>query len=273
MKKIPFSSFLVASLATSSVANAFVTNFDSYSTGALVGQNGWSGSPGATTGPATGRARVVDGYAVSADNSRAIFLGRAPASPATITDSTVTVGNSYGGFFEGTRATFDFRLIDQVGTDSAVDVFGFNVSSGSTTISIYFAPTPTPSGQPAGAYWEVGYSLTGLAGYTPFPEQINLVESAVWNFDLSIVANAVDPTKSNVAVTITGAGSATGNLVAADIDPEEVASNFYLSWNKTGVEYSANYIAIDNLSVVPEPSAALLLGLGGLGLAIRRRRA
>lgn len=251
-------------------AAAFVTNFDSYATAPLPGQPGWTGSTSAAN-----YAEVDSGYI---DSSNQLVLGFADGTQPT--ETTVTVGNSgYSEFLAGTQAVFDFRIIDQIGTNVAADIYGFTLTSGGNTLSIYLYPT-TSGSRPAGppdpdlgvpvARWELGYSLSGIGGYTKFGSDINVFESNIWNLSITASANSGDFSLSDFSVVLNGA---TAGLTGVAMNPDAAVDGFGFSWDKSGAAFTDNYIAIDNLSVVPEPSSALLLGLAGLGLMARRRRA
>ncbi len=249
------------------VASAFVTDFDSYATGTLVGQDNWVGSASAAS-----YADVGPGYI----SGQSFTFGYADSSPTEPTETTVTVGNSgYNYFLAGTQAIFDFRIIDENNTNTAADRYGFTLSSGGNLLSIYLSPAnsgPRPGNPEVVARWELGYALNG-GEYTKFSEDINVFEDNLWNFNLTATANTGNPLLTDFAITITGASTATANLIGTSFSPTTNVDSFGFSWDKSGATFTNDYIAIDNLSVVPEPSSALLLGGAGLGLIIRRRRA
>ena len=144
-------------------------------------------------------------------------------------------------------------------------------------------PATTPEGP-----WTASFTITVAAGY-----QFNLTDiSFDWqmltnggsnqtifgpnpdqivNFDAEMNSVAYDDTFSTGADVLSGTtGEFTGALV---LGPG--AHTFTLMASDGGTS-AGNNVGIDNLSfngtVVPEPSSAALLGLGGLALVMRRRK-
>lgn len=80
----------------------------------------------------------------------------------------------------------------------------------------------------------------------------------------------------------TTGGAVDGNLpenqvqLSAIIDlsasPIAAGNGFWLRWTDVNISGNDDGLAIDNLTVIPEPSALSLLALGGMGLLRRRRR-
>lgn len=257
----------LAVLGSAPHAAAFVTAFETppYNVAPLPGQQGWTGSASAGN-----YASIETGYI---DTTNQLFLGF--AGPVQPTETTVTVGNAgYSEFLAGTKAIFDFRIIDQLGSNVAADTYGFTLTSGGTTLSIYLSATtsgPRPGVDPTPvARWTLGYSLSGIAGYTKFIEDINVFEDNVWNLSVTASANSGNSNLSDFSVVVNGA---TAGLTGVSMNPGTAVSGFGFSWDKSGAAFTNDYIVVDNLSVVPEPSSAVLLGLAGLGLVARRRRA
>lgn len=98
---------------------------------------------------------------------------------------------------------------------------------------------------------------------------VSLVSGTVYNFTI-----ALDPTNSQYTTTITGGASPYASGTLGYRDTAAAATDFtHLIFNsKDNQGTDTISYSIDNLIVVPEPaSAAVLLGLTGLGLAICRR--
>ena len=91
--------------------------------------------------------------------------------------------------------------------------------------------------------------------------------SGLYQLKLDFTPNGANPLFSG---TVTGSNTQTFTGTATGLGSKHLL-NFGAEWNVTDV--GNNGMIFDNLSVVPEPSSALLFGMAGLGLAMRRRRA
>ena len=75
-----------------------------------------------------------------------------------------------------------------------------------------------------------------------------------------------------MAYLFTNAAVPVSTGILTGVGMSETLTSFAVTWDSTGGA-GGNSITVDNVSLVPEPSSALLLGLAGLGFISRRRRA
>jgi hypothetical protein len=198
--------------------------------------------------------------------SPGLAFGDGDFAPPASGNTTIGLTNSYTEFVAGTKATFSFRLIDSSsGTFADRDGFGFSIQSGTDSIEILFESIDDTLPANNGASWKVGHSVNG-GSTTYFPASIGLEDNSVYTFSLSITASGAN---SNVGINISGASDS----FIAPISPTASASSFSFLWRDQGAAgFDSSYLLVDNLSVVPEPSAMALLAAAGLGFSVRRRR-
>jgi hypothetical protein len=249
--------------------SATVITFDSYTPGPLAsvgaatnnnfsGQDGWSKSSSSNAG-----------QIVAFPNSGAYAGGQALAAYTTTTQQTYIGAKETAGF-----ESFSFDLRYYVGQEMGVGGWfdsdndglfdqseaqfmgGTVVIGGATVFGIRgasFAGTGGPSNN--GRY---SSGFTGVAGnwyrITVSPDFATLgVLLSI--FDLTTETSVATDVSVNLSAAHFGANPALYDGVAV---------------RSTGS--TASPTALDNLTLIPEPSTTLLLGLAGLGL-LRRRRA
>jgi len=124
-------------------------------------------------------------------------------------------------------------------------------------------------------FGDLGSMVGETPTFTPFtfgsvgtlgPNSVNpLVQvSPDWTFELTdITENAIPGAQRNIEGT--GILTKTGD---PNFDPTPAFFSLSTSGDTVAVGYSASIIT----QPIPEPSSLLLLGLGGIGVALRRRR-
>lgn len=165
-----------------------------------------------------------------------------------------------------TSVTMDIMLKESTALAPGRDTFGVGIESavGVSLVDIVFSPAITVGGI---ARWEVGYSVAGgNITYTGFV----LNEDAWYDIGIELDGSSFNLTFANslgsinVPGTLTGFDGATNGL-----------GDVVFSWDKNpATPYGDNYMLFDNVNataVVPEPSSALLAGIGALALLRRRR--
>jgi hypothetical protein len=92
------------------------------------------------------------------------------------------------------------------------------------------------------------------------------------NSDVEIYTGTADEYVSTVGNGSAGSGGGDGVVLTGSFVP--TGSSVSFTYNYDGLSGNANYNAIQLrlIQSVPEPGTAVILGLGGLGLLIRRRR-
>jgi hypothetical protein len=232
----------------------------------------------------------VDGWNQSeADNPDDPILGPTPKTWITTVTSNNYTGLAIGGFYDvpstnpltSTVSTPAIALVDpdsvlaSVSLDFAINdsilfgdrnTFFFNVLDGSdvSIASVVFTPVSQTFPGTAGVddLWNV--SLNGNAAFAAviaggdYSLSIDFLSGSQFT---ATVTNMITNTGLTSGTTSTGAGSGSviqGLQVGFDQGP--------------GSDYGDNVFGIANVSVVPEPSSAMLVGLAALGL-LRRRRA
>lgn len=272
MKSLPLAGLFALSLAITASGATYSTNFSSLgSFGSDVnGQDGW------TINDTTDQFSFVANW----NSNKAIGLGDASVVDSLPLGSLVELSHGISATVGTTSVNFDFALIDSSSdtTFKNRDQFGISLSNGlGSVVTISFVPEVSQPVDPSdnsensgdGAKWFVFYQ----AGSSP-SVQLNMAifEGASYDFMLSLTPNA-NPLLSDLMLTLTGDNALSDGATGLAIDPESVSDQFNIFWAKSGTnEFGSNLILMDNLTVIPEPSSILLVGLAGLGFISRRRR-
>jgi hypothetical protein len=239
-------------------ASVIVDNFESYSPllGDMNGQGGW-----VVTGPVS-----VDGPVAIVDN----YTWDASTQSATVGDDAITTTGVNKLFhsasvpFQSTTATPSSFRFETAYTESNNGfrndfqfVLGTNVGPGNLLTIIL-----TPGA--AGEYdfsWTSDFAAGGSIGPLTANTNTNFQLQTWWNGS----AVAYNFTNNNALIS---AGTFS-TLTATD-----VMNGLSVEWDSTtGGGVGNNSITIDNVSVVPEPTSAMLGLLGASFVFLRRRRA
>jgi len=268
-------SFIALSLALGGVSSAavYTTTFNSFTYGAgLGGQDGWAvtGAPGDNTGPTQIGTSPFPTPATS--GGRAVLFGASDLDP---TSTSAYAYHNYNLPLVGADVTTTFHVAmtiqDSDPTFPNRDSFGFTLRDSSDTnlFTINFTPTaqapggdPTTSTRVDNVSWSSGaFSSAPIA---------TLTEGQWTTIDLTFVQI---PSTSDAQFNLSSAGVsiASGTLTgfaAANVATFGAVANAY-----SGNSLGNNMLIFDDISLVPEPSAALLGMLGASFALVRRRRA
>lgn len=290
---------MAAPLAAQPWSTGFFNTNDGWVEGAYVtGQNTndivadrWQGndpenevSPGVFVG-GTDYIQFVSGYTPigSATGNRSLIQGGLNIATGYIPGTnSVSIWRSFTPLAVGPTGTASFRiewsLIGSLDPSFPnADTFSFQLRDESNTTSLLSMQlTPGINIQPN------SYTLQSLAAGAPTNTLADLGYQAVYQLQ-------VDMTGSNYNAELWQINSATRavitNLVLATAEPlaggtsAEDFGTFALNWDLesgNAADPGSNYIIVNEVSVVPEPSSYALLALAGTALAlfaIRRRRA
>ncbi len=244
-----FSAFSVSMSAHGSAALVFSDNFST--SGALVGTTPDLGGNWTQTGTiATNPITVADGSVAVLPNGQDVY--------ATLSQSVpTTAGNSINTTFDLTvnavQSTGDYflHLSDPVGTTS--NFYGRIFARPSATVGFYQLGIASNSGTGT----VTTYGTTDIAlGQT-------IGVSMTWTF-------VAGPANDTFSLSTDGSSYISGYTWTGNAEPTTQITAVNLRQGSTG---TAPTITVDNLEVnaIPEPSSALLAGLGGLVLLRRRR--
>jgi hypothetical protein len=244
-----FSAFSVSMSAHGSAALVFSDNFST--SGALVGTTPDLGGNWTQTGTtATNPITVADGSVAVLPNGQDVY--------ATLSQSVpTTAGNSINTTFDLTvnavQSTGDYflHLSDPVGTTS--NFYGRIFARPSATVGFYQLGIASNSGPGT----VTTYGTTDIAlGQT-------IGVSMTWTF-------VAGPANDTFSLSTDGSSYISGYTWTGNAEPATQITAVNLRQGGTG---TAPTITVDNLEVnaIPEPSSALLAGLGGLVLLRRRR--
>lgn len=251
MKRVLFPLLLLS--VASVQAATYISNFNTSPGNNIAGWDGW------TINDPENDSSSSMAFGVTWNASRAVALGGEFATPSI---SLVQLAHAYDEVFGNTSASFSFTIADAVLYEGR-DTFGFSFKDGSTNLfSVIFVPTVPDETAPAEtlAFWNL-YSVS--SGGT-IPLNIQIEEGVGYNLSLAFSGNG-----SSTDFDLDVGGLQRSGTIA--VDPSTIASSFALEWQ---ADYASdNYIVMDNLAIVPEPSSTLLLGLSGLGFVLRRKRA
>ena len=278
---------LFAGLTTALIANCaygvYITNFDALPWG-VVGVS----DPGSDV-------NGIDGWTINDTNDQFSQVTLANANPADpynqslalnlggSTDhaplgSSVVLSHPQYATVGATKLIFDFMVQDSINSNPARNAFGVSISNGGGNVfAIYFTPKPGDVGilnpQSDLGLWDIDYKV----GSNPtVPLNLTVQEISQYNFNLDLHPNSGNSALTDFDLTIISAkpNVMSDGAVGLNLNPDTWTDKLNVLWLESpSASFGSDSIVIDNLSVVPEPSSALLVCLAGLGFVTRRRRA
>lgn len=268
-KKAILSGFGLISLCGFGNAASYASNFDSYTYGADVnGLDGWSlsgasGSDVAVISVSPFPAPVSGGQGLS------FGYGEIDAASAYLYRSgggAGLVGNPMGY----TQFQAAFTVQDSVPSFVNRDQFAFTFrgASNENLLTIQLAPT-AQSGSPqlnplrTDQYsWSSDFAAGNL--------NIGSLNEGQWS-TLNVLFTPSGVNDVAFTIKFQGTTAASGTLVGAAT--QGIGSYGFVWTPLDSANEGSNVLLVDDVSLVPEPSSALLASLAGLGLCLRRRRA
>jgi len=255
-------SILAIGLATStaSAVASYTFPFGTYNPGDdLNGLDGWvTDDPGSLPG---GHIAFVGSLGPSVAGGIGGFYNE-PASLSRVTVSNVAnVGLNFLTF------STDFAIAQSTEAVPGRDGFGFSFlnGSGGNLLTILFEPVASVNNDAFQVRYTVGAGPTvnALDGNS---DQMFIYHNGQYSLDLTVTGSGANPTFSAM---IDGSNDQTFVGTLTGLGGSEVA-RFGALWDVE--DAGNNFMYFDNVSIVPEPGTATLLGLAGLGLLRRRRR-
>jgi hypothetical protein len=236
---------------------------------------------------ATSILKLISGWTLGdagAGNNSVLFGGYGISDGIVPGTATPSIYRSFAAFDTGVDVTFtaDFGLIPSSGLFPNKDRFGFNLLDSTGTVSLaefVFNPAASGSGPAAlGVQWVSGASTNDVA---------DIAYGALYRITVALSDNTLDLTMEGLiaqtngvgvvtnyattnGVTLVSAGAIANSLTASDF--QTVSMNWQLVSDDAG-DPGDNYMLVNNVSVVPEPSTYALLGLAAcvVGYMTRRR--
>lgn len=252
---------LAASLAFVGASNGMtiLDGFESYSPllGDMNGQGGWTVTNGDSS--PNGPTVIVDSYTWDGSNQSATVGGFAPQN-AAVTSLYHAASVPFVGL--GSPTSFSFETSYTESTNAFRNPFQFVLKSSSGANNNLLTIDLTPAG--AGEYnatWSSDFATGGLFGVLAVGDTTKFTLD-LWNDGPGSVGYSFSNAGNPIQV---------GVFAAAHTD---TITGFETNWySNIGGGVGDNSITIDNVSLIPEPSSALLGLLGTSCLFLRRRRA
>lgn len=270
MKRSLFPLLAVAAMTAASQAASYSSNFeapDYPSSG-----NDFNGSDGWSTVNANPGVAFIATTSSSSGSSNAGAIGGQFDIPSAA--GTASVNHAYAEAIGLISYSLDISVIDS-GTIGSVDYFnrdsfGITLTNGGANVfTLHFTPTiaaPADPNTDTDATWDLSYSV-GAGGTVPL--NMAVIESGIYGLVFEFSANG---TQTDLFFEATG-NNVVDRSVTLNLDPNSTTTDIGFSWTPTDdLDPGSNYLAFDNVNIVPEPSSALLLGIAGLALAVRRKR-
>lgn len=252
---------LAATLALvgGSHAALIVDNFESYSplSGTMNGQGGWTVTNGLELG--TGDPVVIiDNYTWDPIGTQSATVGGLQPTTAALTS---LYHSASVPFVSATPqpTSFKFETAYTESTNGFRNPFQFVLTASSGNL-LTIDLTPGAAGE-----YDVVWSSAFFAGGTFGP----LLANTPTQFQLDLWWNG-----SNVDYRLSNAGTPISGDALVGASPTDTITGFAANWNSTiGGGVGNGSITIDNVSLVPEPTSAMLGLLGASFVFLRRRRA
>lgn len=272
--------FAVLVFSSANPLSAFTTSFpaSTFPTQGMevAGVDGWTiNDPGANNGTGLNSTMsfitTLDDGVKPASELPAAALGGWNDTPAANAPTTVFLSHAAPTSLQYAQFSTDFVIAASTNYPGR-DGFGFSFrdSADNNLITISLVPAASVNNDTYQVSYTVGANPTLNAKENITGLDMYIEENGLYSLELGFTANGANPTFTATLFGSNGSQSfsdiATG-LGVAMID------RFGVEWNTIAGEEGDNYIIFDNITLVPEPSSALLFGLGVLAFAARRRRA
>lgn len=252
-------------------ASAFVATFPlgTYAPGGdvgaqIAGKDGWNLDGDSLF-------NVSDPRGLSYSNFLGASLGAELGGYYGVADpnASVYLWNTVAGGLEYTSLSLQFAIQGSNELNPGRDAFGFSFrdSLNNNLFTISLVPVASLTNDTFQVRYTVGANPT-LNALDVNNDPMYIGQDALYSLNLSFLTNGLNPTFS---ATIVGTNSATFTGTATGLGASSTG-RFGMEWNLDG-DGANNGLIVDNITVVPEPSSMLLLGLAGLGLVSRRKRA
>ena len=274
------------SLAALADGAVYSTNFDSFSDGNIAGQDGWAVN--ATTLDSFKPGEIIPSFGYSPWGSKSATIGYSTglSVPKVFVSRTYPSGGTTpllpsGG---GPNTTFrtDLYLVDSnstvstpsVPTDAVRDTFGFRLEDSSHNNLFSFILTPDsqvefPESDKVFHYASWSTGTNAPVNIYPVPPQKATEEG--YFYDLVVTFSAAS-SGNDVAFAATFGGQSFNGIIPDAATSSGIATVGAFWEPSDATNPGSNYMLFDNLSLVPEPSAALLGLLGASCVLVRRRR-
>ncbi len=248
-------------LVGGSQAAILVDNFESYNSVGddMNGKGGWTVTNGTPAISGEGPVVIVDSYTwdVPIPSNRSATVGGVAQTTLGLTSLSHVVTVPLAGTLANPSVfKFETAYTESLGADPRNNFrFVLNSDSGNLLTIDLTADIGTYN-----VSWSSDFATGALFGTlgANIPTQFQL--NTWWN------GSAMEYSFTNSTATVMNGTFSNAILVS------ETSTSFAVNWDSTGGA-GGNSITVDNVSMIPEPSSALLFGLAGLGLISRRRRA
>ena len=285
MQHIFPSAFIATAMlsATAYSATSYFEDFSGFGTNPsdLHGDHGWTVNDTSATFLAFNTARNLQNFGGNpADKAGGIGGAYDVGSVATISvkkDFTAETGSAFQLGNITYRVAFTMFDITDTGEFFDRDAFSIDLSDGTGNIfSIIFEPQGQAANLAAAlaendSKWNASYDYATNTGGTIALDMI-IAQSGLYYLTLEFAQNGAN-TDFTLVTNDSVAGSVSDSGTLGLLSSTSVSEVGFSHTPLGGVgEAGENYLAFDNINIVPEPSSLMLLGLTGLGFAFRRVR-
>lgn len=242
-------------LVGGSHASVIFDNFESYNSPGddMNGKGGWTVSNNSGNVPI-----ILDNYTWDSSTRSATVGGETPGAGTVTSLSHASTVPLVSLTPQSTYFQIETAYTESTGGDPRNE-FRFVLTSGANNVlTLKFVPGA------AGEY-DVSWDSDYVAG--SFVTFGTLTANTSTQFRLDTFASGLD-----VGYSLSNAGSPVSSGILAGALGTDVLNTFAVQWD-TSNGIGSNSITIDNVSLVPEPSSALLGMLGASFAFLRRRRA
>lgn len=245
----------------------------------------WQGNDLFNAGTGFGETDLIaraNGYTPSPlANSSLIQGGLGVADSVLPGTNNVQVWKTFGSLGSSSvRFSAEWSIIGSVPLDAPYtnsDTFAFDLRNAANTeslLKLQFTPGINILSN--------AYTLQTIAAGAPTDTVVDLGYGSLFQVEVDITGSSYDLSLTRIDPATRAVVATFSNLASGDLSTGTTATDFAtfgLDWVLTSgdnLDPGSNYIIVNEVSVVPEPSTYALLGLAAVGLAFaafRRRRA